>query len=198
MRFLVLGAVLLLGYTGIYIAAVHFSKDRVAEELMAAVQNKDLETIEDRLDIGAIKSFLKKDLIKKSSAVRSGGMNMQIGPPPDKIAETVDFYITPEKVALALDLRTRIFKNYEPKHFIQDVSYEGPFAFSITVGAPQKEGSITTMSDAMMAMKFVFKAHSWRWQAKEIHMPLFMVPRKLYDEGDIEQFLSQNPLNRYN
>lgn len=195
MKYFFIGLFLILGYVALFSGGVLLSKDRIAEELIAAVEAKDMETIEKRVDFGAIRSYLKADLGKKSRAVRSGQVNMGIGPVPDKVDEIVEYYVQPEMVAYLLDKRLEIFPDFAAKDFVYTVGFQSPLSFHITVGYPKNEGSITTLTDKMTAIRFIFKAQGGlfglRWQAKEMDVPLFMVPPEVYDRSELDRILSQ-------
>jgi hypothetical protein len=190
MKIFLTGFILIFGYIAVYAGAVYVSKDRVAQELVQAVEAKDMATIESRIDFRAVRSFLKKDLSKKAQAVRAGGVAKGIGPAPERIEEIVEYYVQPAMVELLLDLRPQAFPESKASDFIYSVRYYNPLTFSITVGYPRPEGGVTTLGDKMSAITFVFKAHGWRWRVKEMHVPLFMVPREIYDKQDIEVLVS--------
>lgn len=191
MKLFLVGFVLIFGYVVVYAAAVELSKDRIVEELAQAARDQDMEAFQSRLDFGALRSFLKSDLKKKSKAVRGGSVKVPIGPEPDKVSELVDFYVQPERIGLLFGLKDKIFPDADPQDFVWDVSFYGPFAFAVTVGYPTKKGQQTLFSERMSTVTFVFKGHGWVWKAKEMHVPLFMVPIEQYDDAEIEKLLSR-------
>ncbi len=191
MRIFITAFVLLAGYVVVYASAVELSKDRVVEELVVAARAHDADGLRDRLDFRALRSFLKSDLKKKAKAVRGGSVTIPIGPEPDKIDEIVDFYIQPERIDLLLNLKPNIFPDADPQDFVWDVDFHGPFAFAVTVGYPAEDEQQTLYSERMSTMTFIFKAHGWVWRAKEMHVPLFMVPRETYSDEEIEDLLSR-------
>ena len=194
MRILLIGFSLIIGYVAVYAGAVNYSKDRVVAELVAAVEANDKEAALARLDMGALRAFLKSDLKKKSRAVRSGNVGMMLGPEPEKVDQIVDFYVQDDKIDLLFELRPKVFPDAEPEDFIKKVSFDGPFAFSVTVGYPSSGDAVQpTLSQTVSSVTFVFKATGWKWEAKEMYVPLFMVPRAALSQEDIERLLSENP-----
>lgn len=191
MRIFITAFVLLAGYVVVYASAVELSKDRIVDELVEAARADDAQALRDRLDFRALRSFLKSDLKKKSKAVRGGSVTIPIGPEPDKIDEIVDFYIQPERIDLLLALKPKIFPDADPQDFVWDVDFRGPFSFAVTVGYPAEDEQQTLYSERMSTVKFVFKGHGWKWRAKEMHVPLFMVPRDTYSDDEIEDILSR-------
>lgn len=219
MRFVVVALVLCLGYVVLYASAVKLSKDRVVSELIRAVDSGDMAAIESRVDFRALRAFVKKDLRSQSTAAQdvtlyngetgvadqavvvddyntvngaivsvAGDVEAQDEDESDLNA-IVDYYVSEDRLALALDLRRRIFGQAETRDFVWDVSFHGPFAFVVTVGYPRTEGLAPTMSEMRSSVEFVFKANGWKWEAKEMYVPLFLVPKDIYTEEQIEELL---------
>lgn len=191
MRILAVGIALLLGYVGIYAGSVYVSKDRIAREMAAAVEAGDVPGAMQRLDMGALRSFLKSDLKRKARAVRGGKVAVHVGPPPENIDAIVDHYVQEDKIALLFALRPQVFPGAAAQDFIRKVSFKGPFSFAITVGAPIRDGGAAlTLSETVSTVTFVFKATGWTWKAVEMHVPLFLVPLETMEEGEIRRLLS--------
>lgn len=191
MRIFVTAFVLMAGYVVIYASAVELSKDRIVAELIQSARDGDADALRYRLDFRALRSFMKSDLKKKARSMRGGSIAIPIGPEPEQISDLVDFYIQPERIDMLLDLKPKIFPDADPEDFVWDVDFRGPFAFVVTVGYPTPEGEQTLYSERMSTIKFVFKGHGWIWRAKEMHVPLFLVPREKYSDEEIEELLSR-------
>jgi len=192
MRFILAGIMLTLLYVGIYALFNYLSRQAVVDNLLIAASAEDSEKIEERIDWNKLRNFVRKDLIQKSNAVRAGGQGIPIGPTTDKIPELVDYYIQPEKIGMAFRLRKAVFPEHAPSDFLRRVSFDGPFAFDVSVGYPQTSGDEIlqpTFTEQMSMVRFVFRLQGWTWKIEEMHVPLFMVPRKIYTEQEIEAFL---------
>ncbi len=184
-RFLAGAALLCILYISFFPVAALLSKGAVLEEFLSAANNGDSEVIEERINFEALRMNLIRTLETKTQNVRSGPGRIRIGPEPDKVEKVVNYYIRPENVDLALQIKEIIFPQIQERDFIRDTGLIFPFGFKITVGYPvgnnmQNLGPEPPTSP-LLKITFHFYLEGGRWVISNADIPLFMVPPDVQD-----------------
>ena len=199
-RVLIAILVLALAYYPTLYALTWQAKDDVIAKLITAAEKQDRDTLQAYVDWDRLKQFLKRDLGSKAESVRNAQSVPSFGPPPDKIDELVDHYITPKGIQMALAIKKMRYPDTAPRAFIAESGIEGPSSFSVTLALPEKiEGKKgprlskgqRRLANQFMRVRFVFVRKGWRWRTTQMHVPIFLVPPEAISPAQIERKLKQ-------
>lgn len=160
---------------------IYSSKDRVITELITAAQNNDLSAMSARVNWEDTRSFMKQDTANTKKAL--GGYGDNIGPDLSKIDEVIDYYIQPENIALLFHYRDRLFSDVTERDFIESISFAPPFGFHVKLAYPENAAKGRDMNALLkdkLKARIVFRMDGLSWRVKEIHVPIFMMPKRGY------------------
>jgi len=165
------------------------SKDDVVAEMIAASQNEDVEAMAARFKWDDLQNQLKDDIKAKKAALGSYGT--AIGPSVSRVDDIVEYYVQPQHIELAYYYHNKLFPKVPESAFIREVAYAPPFGFSILLGYPTEittGPAIDPMLKDRLEARFVFRLDGLTWKVHEIKLPIYMVPRQVYDQPALERF----------
>jgi len=167
-----------------------YVRESVIEEMITASQNNDVAAMANRFAWDDLRVWLKEDI---AEAKRNLGANgAMLGPTPSKINEVVDYYVQPENIDIVYYYHDLLFPNLKEEDFIQSTGYYPPFGFYVTLGYPEE---VTTGNAALLPVmrdrikaRFVFGLDGLTWRVKQMHVPIFMVPKNTYPQPAVDRF----------
>lgn len=168
----------LLGAVALAALGWFISKEAVIDDLIEASRRADVAAFSDRVDWEGLRESVKTDLAKQKKMI--GGD--QMGPPAGEIPRIADYYLQPENVDILFYYREELFPSVPEREFIHKISYAPPYGFTVTLGFPKSLATAempAVMRDRMKAW-VTFRLDGLTWKARELSMPLFMVPRQVY------------------
>ena len=162
-----------------------YSRDAVIDELVAASQKNDVTVFAARVDWEALRGFLKNDL----AAQKRSPLGSSFGPDLSQIDKVVDYYVQPENIDIAFYYHEDVFTGIPERDFIVAEGFAPPFGFSMTLGFPKSVDAkeIPAAKDRLKA-RFVFRLDGLTWKIKEMHVPIFMVPRHVYSTPAVKVY----------
>jgi hypothetical protein len=199
-RFLIAILVLALGYYPVLYVITWWTKDEVITELVTAAKKDKLDTLEAYIDWDKLRTNLKHDLKNRAESIRQARSVPAFGPPPDKIDGLVEHYVTPKGIEMAFAIHDMRYPDTSPRAFIADSDVDGPSSFSVTLALPEKiEGEKgpglskgqRRLANRFMRVRFVFERQGWRWRAREMHVPIFLVPPEAYTIAQVKDKLDK-------
>jgi hypothetical protein len=155
-----------------------FSKQTVVDEMIEAAHRTDVAAVSARIDWEGLRKSVKTALAKQKKMI--GGD--QMGPPPGEIPKIVDYYLQPENLDILFYYREELFPAVPAREFIHSVSFSPPYGFTVTLGFPKSLATAdmpATVRDRTKAW-ITFRLDGLTWKARELSVPLFMVPRQVY------------------
>ncbi len=157
-------------YVGAYAGLNYTSRNDVVDDLVSSCDSGDLKRIQSRLNWAKIRYNLSK------------GADAQKD-------ETVRYYVRPDSIFSLFFLKDQYFTDLSARNFIRDVSFHGPFRFSVLVGYPQTEESKgnPTMKEAMSQVRIFFHLEGWHWRAFKIDVPDFLIPQERLSAEEIKE-----------
>lgn len=176
---LLLGPLVWFGYT--------YTRDATIEGMIEASKKDDVQAFASYVDWDALRAFLKQDL----AAQKKTPVGASFGPEVSKIDDVVDYYVLPENIAIAFYYHAEMFGNLPEENFILAKGYAPPFGFQVTVGYPRAaaaEGPQLAAARERIKATFVFGLDGLSWKIKEMHVPVFMVPRHVYSTPAVQVF----------
>ncbi len=179
----------------------YIGTQRAMNEVIEAVKNRDLPALAERIDWDGLRAFLKEDIADKKA--RLGQQGASIGPSADRIDEIVDYYVQPENIALLYYYRDLWFRNIPEEAFIESRSYFPLFGYQMTLTYPDGAGvpggaELVAMMRGNLRARAVFRLDGLTWRIRELHVPIFLVPRQSYTAPALQYFgRSVNPEDYY-
>jgi len=151
-----------LTYVGAYAGLNYLSQNRIVNDFVDAVEKQDTQAIKDRIQFEKAAKNVKKSI----------GDNLND-------PTIIDYYAKPDYIPSIFILKDHFFSEFEARDFIRDVSFDGPFRFSMVLGYPKKEGSgeITTLNESLSQVRAYFRLDGWTWKIYKADMPDFIVPK---------------------
>ena len=177
MRYVIAGLlVLLIGAIGIY----EYSKSAVIDELIADSRRGDVTAAAARFDWPDLRAYMKQNMLEVRKATAMFG---DVGPSESQIPLVVDYYVKPENIGIAFYLHTQMFPQIREEDFIDSTGYAFPFGFQMTLGVPKNisQDEIPQALRDKAKVRLVFRLDGLTWKVKEMHVPPFMVPTRVYD-----------------
>lgn len=156
-----------------------YSRDATIAGMIDASKLDNVDAFAAYVDWDALRAQLKQDL----AAQKKTPIGASFGPDAGKINDVVDYYVLPENIAIAFYYHAEVFGNLPEENFILSKGYAPPFGFQITVGYPRNvsaDGAQVAAARERIKAKFVFGLDGLSWKIKEMHVPIFMVPRHVY------------------
>lgn len=152
-------------YVGAYAVLNVYSRDRVMNEIINAIDERDAQALEGRIQFDVLASSVKERLQGKVNDL-----------------SIVDHYAQPEFIEPLFSMKERHFPDYEAKDFVRDFAFDGPFRFSVMMGYPKKEGSgeITTLNESISQVLLFFRLEGWTWKIYKADMPDFLIPKNKF------------------
>lgn len=149
-------------YVGAYAVLNVYSRDRVMNDIITAIDERDAAALEGRVQFDALAVSVKERLQGKVSDL-----------------SIVDHYAQPDFIEPLFSMKERHFPDYKAKDFVRDFAFDGPFRFSVMMGYPKKEGSggITTLNESISQVLVFFRLEGWTWKIYKADMPDFLVPK---------------------
>jgi hypothetical protein len=156
-----------------------YSRDATIAGMIEASKQDNVDAFASYVDWEGLRAQLKQDL----TAQKKSPIGASFGPEASKINDVVDYYVLPENIAIAFYYHAEVFENLPEENFILSKGYAPPFGFQITLGYPQNVsggGAEIAAARQRIKAKFVFGLDGLSWKIKEMHVPIFMVPRHVY------------------
>lgn len=164
-----------------------YGKGKVVDELVAASQGNDAAAFAARVDWEGLRAFLKEDL----AAQKKSPIGASMGPDAGRIGAIVDYFIQPENVGILYYWHDEVFKGIPERDFIHASGFAPPFGFYVTLALPdaalQENAQARAFRDRMK-VRAVFRLDGLTWKVRELHVPLFMVPRHVYNVPAIDVY----------
>lgn len=177
MKFIIAGLLVLLA--GV-IGAFEYSKSAVIDELIADSRRGDVAAADARFDWPELRAYMKENMVAVRKATAMFG---EVGPSESQIPGIVDYYVQPENIGIAFYLHTELFPQIKEEDFIDSTGYAFPFGFQMTLGVPKNisQDEIPQGLRDKAKVRLVFRLDGLTWKVKEMHVPPFMVPTRVYD-----------------
>ena len=169
-----------------------YSQKKVEAEVVAAVSQGDVNALAARVDFDKLRAFLKQDLhAKKADKSPIGSALANSGPSAANIDKVVDYYVQPDNIAILYYLYESTFEQIPVDRFIVKRGFSPLYGFSMTFGLPpeavQQTGAAQAAADRFQ-VRAVFRLSGLTWKVAELHAPLFMVPRHVYNQPAVQIF----------
>ncbi len=177
----------------LYGAFAYFGQRAVIHDFIQAAAQNDPAIIDRRVAWDDLRESLNDRLPETLSATSGLLGGRTLGPSPDQVPAIVDYYVRPENLEILFYFRTLFFADVPPEDFIHSSFWVSPYRFHITAGYPQghevtSETGISLPTN-MMRVRMVFALRGMRWQMTEMHVPVFLIPRRTYDRPATAYFL---------
>lgn len=164
-----------------------YSSDAVIEELIAASQKNDLATFERRIAFDDLKDFLKEDIATRKQKL--GPQAASMGPAPDDIPRVVDYFVKPENIEIFFYYHDEVFKDIPERDFIDSIRFSPPFGFKVTLALPEgavKQNEMALALRDRLRVGVIFTIKDFSWKITQMDVPLYMVPRHVYNTPAID------------
>lgn len=171
----------------------YLSRDAVLEEMLDQAKSRDFVALETRFAWEDLRTNVKERIRRQKQAVNSLNMaQISSGPSENDINDVVDYYIQPDNLPILMALKDREFPVFEPEDFVQSVGFASPFSWKASFGMPSKRveevsdvinnPAIVSKVQSAMQVTLVFELQGLTWRVTQMRVPLFMVPRRAYNE----------------
>lgn len=168
-----------------------FSQQKVEAEVVAAVNQADVAALAARVDFDKLRVFLKQDLqAKKADKSPIGSLYANAGPSAGNIDKVVDYYVQPDNIAILYYLRESTFEQIPVERFIVGRGFSPLYGFSLTFGLPPEavqDGAARAAAERFQ-VRVVFRLSGLTWKVSELHAPMFMVPKHVYNQPAVDIF----------
>ena len=162
-----------------------YSRSAVIDDLVAASQRNDVAAFAERVDWDELRAFLKADL----AAQKKSPLGSSFGPELSQIDKVVDYYVQPENIDIAFYYHDDVFTGVPERDFIVAEGLSPPFGFYMTLGFPKSiDAKEVPASKDRLKARFVFGLDGLTWKIKEMHVPIFMVPRHVYSTPAVKVY----------